>query len=97
MNNSSGLNWDWDADAPLSDVGGRVFLKEATQADVEAHKAELRQHFRAGVHAVELANSVTAHSDHRGQDAIRKLRAAGRASYAKMKVWKAGRRIHFKN
>ena len=79
MNKKSSLNWDWGADVPLSDVGGRVFLNEASQADVEAHKQELRRKFRAAKDAVELSTSITSHSDHRGQEAIRKFKSGVRA------------------
>lgn len=71
MSGRSKLEWDWDNDAPLSSVGGQVFLKELSREEVETRQAVLRSKFRSGVDAVKVANETLAHSDHRGQDALR--------------------------
>ena len=75
MARKSNLEWDWDNDAPLSSVGGQVFLKELSQEEVKARHAEVRSKLKGGVGAVMMVNETMAKSDHRGQDALQHFRA----------------------
>lgn len=75
MARKSNLEWDWDNDAPLSSVGGQVFLKELSQEEVKARHAEVRSKLKGGVEAVMMVNETMAKSDHRGQDALQHFRA----------------------